>query len=105
MTGNSLLFCQSVLLVLGLTTLYFAWVSTHLMKKIGNWVLFQLDIVLLWSTALSRYHGQINPFCLSILVVILLASLGLLSLFLMLALGVRKRFGSLETMRGLGGKA
>lgn len=96
---------QGVLLVLGLAALYFAWSSHHAMRKIKGWALFQFDIFLLWCTALSRYHGQINPFSLDLLLVILAASLTVLGLFLILALGVAKRHGLSGLSRIPGGKA
>ena len=93
MGAPNLFWVQVLLLILGLAALYSALVSTYLKRKIASWALFQLVIVLLWATSLSRYHDQVNPFSLNILLVVLAASLGVLGLGLMLALGAAKRQG------------
>ncbi len=105
MTGNSLLFIQLALLILGLGALYLALSSNHLMKKILGWVLFQSDVLILWLSTLSFYHGQINPLPLVIVFAIFFASLGLLALLLILALGALKRHGSFEIASTSEGKS
>jgi multisubunit Na+/H+ antiporter MnhC subunit len=79
---------------MGLTAFYHLWVSTHLVKKIMAWTIFQASIVLLWFSTSSLYHGRGNPIPLVIVFLISIFSIGIFGIMLIFALGVLRRQGS-----------
>lgn len=96
MTINSLFLLRAFLLLLSLGAFYRLWTSTHLLKKIFAWVVFQLCVILLWLSAAARYHDHLNPLPQVIALMIGLFSLGLLGIMLVFALGVSRRHHSLD---------
>jgi len=93
---NTLLIVRISILLLGLTVFYRLFASTHLVKKIAAWAVFQASIVLLWLSASSHYHGQENPIPRVVAFLIGVFSMGILGIMLIFALGVLRRRGSWE---------
>ncbi len=93
---NTLLIVRISILLMALIAFYRLFVSTHLVKKIAAWAVFQLSIVLLWLSASSHYHGQENPIPQVVAFLIGVFSISILGIMLIFALGVLRRQGSWE---------
>ena len=96
MVLNSLLIVRGLILILSLTAFYHVLISTHLMKKIQAWTIFQVSIVLLWLSSSYRYHDHLNSLPQTVVFLISVFSLGLLGIMLVFSLGVLRRHDSLE---------